>query len=321
MLPNLLPLLPRGAGHDVWFLTLLLPGERALWLRWTVDRDASGTARPALWATWFEEGRAPVALHVEYSPAELERGKPLPISIGPGRLEAYRATGRLSQGGHELAWDLRLEGRAQSLSLVPPHLRPVGRALGAGFEPVAHDGLWSGYVALDGERIELAKAPGELAHLWGRRRRDAWTWLHCHAFAGAEAAMEGLAVELPSKREARLLRVRVGKRDYDATGGLQPFLTESEVRHAPDRSVWAFRTHAGHALVEGIATLPLSRAVQIRQTDPDGRPVWVVNGARADLSLRIVDHGVERVLEAPGTAHLEFASRRQDERLAVSIAA
>jgi hypothetical protein len=73
------------------------------------------------------------------------------------------------------SWDLEVRGGAPPFNYVPAALAPFASTQVVLERPAA---IVDGVVEVDGRRYELHDAPGQVAHVGGRRHADRWGWFH-----------------------------------------------------------------------------------------------------------------------------------------------
>ena len=202
-----------------------------------------------------------------------------PLELGPGRLTDTEATGAVD-GAH---WHLTFSAEETPFAHAPAPVRRLGLA---STEVVVVKPALSlgGFVEIDGKRHELHSAPGQQAHLFGRRHADRWGWFHATLPDGRWA--EGLVAEVPRMPQVALHASERGA----VNGGTRIFRTPREL--APGR------LRVGPYTVEA----PPEDFVGVTYRDPDGSEVFCYHTERG----RVTGGGVET-----DEAALEFGTREK----------
>ena len=267
----------RPGRYEVWYLTV---GGR-FWicysLRVPADPDEDGEA--ALWlADWT--GDAPRARKASF-PLEALRtpGTGWPVELGPGRLGDESAAGEVDGA----RWELTFDAEEQPFEYTRPLMRPVASTQVVVVKPAL---AVSGVVEIDGVRHELDGAPGQQAHLFGRRHADRWGWFHATLPGGRWC--EGLVAKVP-----RMPQIALHASGRGAANGLASL----------------FRTRATAepgCVVVGPYTVeaPRDSFVGVTYHDPDGTEAFCYHSEQA--TLRGPDFEARHVA-------LEFGSREKVE--------
>jgi hypothetical protein len=274
----------RPGRYEVWYLTV----AGRFWIRYSLrvptDPDEDGEA--ALWLADFTG--TPRARKATF-PLEALRAQRdgWPLELGPGLLGDTEARGEIDGA----RWQLTFSAEQMPFVYTPPVMSRLGLA-STEVVVVKPSLAISGVVELDGERHELDAAPGQQAHLFGRRHADRWSWFHATLPDGRW--IEGLAAKVP-----RMPQIALHATERGAANGLTAlFRTRAAV--APGRVT------LGPYVVEA----PRDDFVGVTYTDPDGAEVFC-------------HHTEKAILRGPdGEVHdvaLEYGSRDKVEGWPVSL--
>jgi hypothetical protein len=132
---------------------------------------------------------------------------PPDTAAGPGQFR-----GRAAVGGRTAVWDLAIAGGQPPFRPLRPAMlyrAPLPRTK---LEASVPDGLVTGVLEVDGQRIGVGQWRGTVGHNWGTEHADSWVWLHA---AGFDAAPQGWL-------EVVLAQLKVGpvRSPWTAMGGL-----------------------------------------------------------------------------------------------------
>jgi hypothetical protein len=174
----------------------------------------------------------------------------------------------------------------------------------------------SGWVELDGRRLELTGWPGTTGHNWGSEHAARWVWVHGVAFAEEPGAW--LDVALARVRLGPLLTPWVANGAIRFAGGQRAVVgglgRRAVVDAQPGRLEAALAGPGGLRLAI-TAIAPLDRTVGLRYTDPAGGGHDVLNCSVAAVTVEVergasrprrltTEHGGAYELGLPaGTAH------------------
>lgn len=272
----------------------------AVWIRQTSHQRPGEAPTVAAWCTVWEDGR-PRA--VKQSGRE-----------ATAHLDAQGAAGHAAAQGHEASWALTFADAEAPLRHLPrPWLyrAPLPRTKLESPQPGVRV---SGWVEIDGRRLELGAWPGTTGHNWGAEHAATWVWLHGVAFPGAPGAWLDLALGrvrigpvLTPWVANGMVRFEGGQRV--AVGGLG---RRADVDAAPGRLEATLRGPARLRLAL-TAAAPAESTVAFAYTDPAGGGHEVLNCSVAALTARVewgdsrprelvTDHGAAYELGLPAGA-------------------
>ena len=274
----------RSGRYEVWYLTV----AGSFWIRYTLhvpaDPDADGEC-----ALWFGDFTRAPAMRRTTFPLEALRTPRAgwPLELGAGRLTDTGASGEV-EGAR---WSLRFDAGERPFAYVPAVVRRLG--LAATEVVVVKPALAvSGVVEVDGAVHELVAAPGQQAHVFGRRHADRWGWFH--ATLGGGRWVEGLVANVQG-----LPRAAFHASECHATNGLlRVFRTPAELEPG--------RVRVGPYEVQAKP----GEFVGVTYRDPDGAEVYCYHAERA----RLRGAGVEA-----DDAALEFGTRAKLEGWPLSL--
>lgn len=229
-------------------------------------------------------------------------------------------------GGHGAVWDLsfagdaatgQLDGEArpgadrEAHRLMPAWLRRFSDRRTALTIPYPRLHA-TGEVTVDGRRLDLDRAPGHLAHHWGRERAEAWDWAHCaHFDEDPDAVVEALAPLLAGGR-LRLTFVNLHLRDRILRCERPAEVLRN--RSSSGLGWWRFAAHEGRTRVEVELTVAPDLLLPFTYLSPSYQPSRCWNTQIADCQVRLFEDGREiRALRSHGKASAEMHRSRCDQ--------
>jgi len=282
-------------GHyESYFVRANHPVRRlAFWLRHTIfsPHRRPEAALGEIWAIVFdgERGRH-VAVKQEFPLADCRfEDQPLRIALPGAQLDEHAAQGVCLSGPHRVEWNLRYDGVAQVLLLLPPSLYdgsfPKAKSL------VSQPSLrFTGYLTVDGERLDVDHWLGSQNHNWGRQHTDRYAWGQVAGFDGQD----------DSFLEVASAKLRIGP-------WWTPWITPLVLRHHGRehrlnglwRSLralaslrgfeWRFEASDNALRVQGRVSANAADFVGLRYANPPGGIKHCLNSKLARCELQLVD--------------------------------
>ena len=320
-------------GHyEVYYLTFTDPASGiGFWIRYTMVAPLPETAEEATCSLWFcamDPGAPNRNVGVKSSlpvAALTADSDPFELRIGDARLSDGGMAGAVEVDGSRYAWELEWQPSLPAYGHVHPLLRAARLAKTVLFLP--HPDLeLSGTVWLGERRVDVSRARGGQAHLWGSKHASRWAWAHCNDFAGAPAGtfVDGVSVFVP--RFGRELGPntpvvgRIDGADFESISPLAVRRSSSEF----DLTSWRFEANGRRLRVEATVTARFEDLVGVTYHDPDGDLAYCYNTEVADMSLEVFRRrsgGWRRTdeLRSERRAHFEYAQRTPVEGVPLTI--
>ena len=270
---------------EIWFLVVFDPAApRAWWLRYTTFAPAPGqpgAPRATLWAAAFD-ARAPTPARagkriLPLSAYEAPRDGAFRVRLAEAELGNDSARGACPVGGRPFAWDLYFTPAEREAVRAPELLHRLPLPTNVSH---ANDGIRvNGWVALDGVRIALERAPAVQKHIWGTRRVEELFWLYCPLLDDG-GAIEATGVRVRRDRGPRIAPVWLRTRGAETSWWNPPgILRRRVVPDGPGRL--RVRAASATAYVVATATCDPATLVGYVYRDPSGFDVYV---AQSDVA-------------------------------------
>ena len=212
---------------------------------------------------------------------------------------------------HEERWGLTWGDGTAPLYTFPRWAWEREVLPGAQIVPVPSASV-EGTVDVNGERLELRDARGNLARIYGHGNAARWGWLH--ADLGDGDVLE-IVAGVPHRRgltwlpPVPMVQLRAGGRDWprDPMASAPLFRARLGLPH------WRVRGMVGRRRLRVEVDIPAARAVAVAYADPDGAPATCTNSERADAEIVLERWSrgweTERSWSLRGTAHAEIGDR------------
>jgi hypothetical protein len=292
-------------GHyESWFQRANHPMRPfAFWIRYTIFRPADSPERAVgeLWAIWFDGERGVVRAAKEVVPLAACRfaASGIGVTIGPSRLSDVHLEGSATNERHSLAWSLRYAANEPPLLLLPRDLyeRPMPRAKALVGSPNAD---FTGYLVVDGERIDIEGWRGSQNHNWGSRHTDSYAWGQVAGFDRApdvflECSTAQLRIGPFWTPRMSLVVLRAGGEEI-AFNTLRQSL---RARGRCDDFEWRIDSRTSRARVQLRIHAPAAAFVGLTYSNPPG-------GSKTCLNTKLA--ACELTLEREGHAPMKWAT-------------
>lgn len=200
------PLAAGTPGREVWYSLVTHP-ERdvGFWYRYTLLSTGSGHREGRLWAALTDRERPERSAFasVAVDPDAVEWGTdPFILAVGDGQQTDRGAHGRIPAGADraddpEISWQFSYAPddtvftplRSQRLTDVLSRVADSGKHWSAN-QSVRMEGT----VRVGDRSLEFEDAPGHQGHTLSTHPPERLAWVHCNAFADADACLEALDV-------------------------------------------------------------------------------------------------------------------------------
>jgi hypothetical protein len=316
-------------GHyEVYYLTLTDPGTGiGFWIRYTMVAPLPETGEQATCSLWFmamdpDDPSRNIGEKVSFPASDLSATtEPFALRVHDATLTDRGMDGAIESNGRRFAWDLTWNPRLPAYGHVHPALRAAKLAKTILFLPHP-DVEVEGTVDIDGRRVEIARARGGQAHLWGAKHATRWAWAHCSDFTTihgdrlTDTFVDGVSVYVP--RFGRELGpntpvvARVKGEDMLSISPLAVQRNPSEF----GLDMWRFEARSRRSKLLGEVTARREDLVGVTYHDPDGELAYCYNTEVADMKLEVFERSTPFAewskrdeLVSRGRAHFEYAQR------------
>jgi len=311
------PEVPSGAGHyESFYLKASAPGGgRSVWLRHTTHQRPGEPAQGSLWLTVFDaDAPGPRATKATLPAAEISAPDGGYIRIGESELGPGRAVGSIAGDAPHASWDLSFSDEAGVLRHLPydfMYRSKLPRTKMLSPHPCA---VFTGFVEIAGETIELDGWPGMVGHNWGAEHAERWTWIQASDLSGRRGDYFDIAagrikigpMTTPWIANGRIVLDGVGY----TLGGLDK-MYGTEVEEGPDGATFTFP--GKNINVKGRVGAPLKDFVAWIYADPAGPEHNALNCSIADIELKIERPDTKHArVEVAGAAVYELGTREID---------
>lgn len=315
-----------GGFYESFFLRANHPTRPlAFWIRYTLfsPKGSPEGALGELWAVFFNgETNQHVAAKGEYplSNCHFDTAA-FDVRIGTAVLGPHALQGAVEGEGHTLAWELTYEGDAAPLLLLPLNFYkgPFPAAKSLVSLPLA---CFNGYLAVNGERVEVMDWVGSQNHNWGTRHTDLYAWgqvagfdTHPDSFLEVATARLRLGPLWTPPMTPLVLR-HLGK-EYALNGLVQTLRACGKFSYF----TWEFASANAEVEIKGEISAPSYAFVGLNYYNPPGGNKHCLNSkiARCTLQLRYKRTGTSEILEAKHRAAFEILT--SDRHHGIPIAA
>lgn len=312
-----------GGHYESYFQRANHPSRPlAFWIRYTImsPRGRPQDALGELWAIFFDGERVRIAAAKQEFPISRCQFSDARLSarIADAEIREGQLAGAAASAGHELQWDLRYEGEAEPLLLLPRSLYQRGFPRAKALVGTPH-ALYRGTLVVDGEPVTVERWPGSQNHNWGSRHTDHYAWGQVAGFDQAPDAF----LECGTSRIRlgplwspwlTLVVLRVEGREF----ALNSIRQALRARGRFDYFTWNFDSRAPEVRIRGKIHAPRSVFVGLRYADPPGGEKTCLNTKLAACELRVERKGREPLsLQTADRAAFEILTDAHDHGVPV----
>jgi hypothetical protein len=228
--------------------------------------------------------------------------------VGEALLVPGRARGTAGAAGERIAWDLRFDGEAAPLFLLPPAMYeaslPKAKAL-VGL-PLAR---FSGALEINGESLAVDSWVGSQNHNWGSKHTDLYAWGQVAGFDNSlgsflEVATAQIKLGPIWMPAVTPLVLRHGGAEYALTALGQSRRAKGEFSYF----TWSFASEDDAVRIAGKIEAPRQQFVGLRYYNPPGGIKHCLNSKLASCELTLLDThtGVQSTLSTAHRAAFEI---------------
>jgi hypothetical protein len=294
---------------EVWYATFTdATSNTGYWIHHELVAPPYGPAKFHGWAAVFAPER----------PAVLARFGPVPIA-DPAALRGGDAwvsgagcsvsAAQLHGTAGTLAWDLQLSDDAPALYTFPRWAWRHQWLPAAQIVPLP-TAQFSGTFTVAGQTVNLVKARGGLARIYGRGNALRWSWLHADLGRGDVLEIVAASSHKPLLRPLGLIPF-VQLRRAGVDWPKDPLVAAMGFRAHIDKDSWRVEGRwRGRSLIVEVE-IPEDSRVAVDYHDPDGGHAVCLNSERATARIRLQERGGARPEEwlLDRSAHAEIGSR------------
>jgi hypothetical protein len=292
------PTLDRSAGHyESFYIKAAQPGGgRALWLRHTIHKHSGADPNCSIWFVLFDAEEDPKATKVTYGADALSTPDGSYVRVGTAEIGPGRAEGELASDAFNARWELDFADNHDALRHLPMERMYDGKLPRTKLLSPHPGASFSGWIEVDGERIDIAGWPGMVGHNWGAEHADRWIWIHGAGFDDRDPSdyldIGAGRIKLGPWRTPWIANGAVAvDGEVLKLGGLGKTYG-TEIKETPTGC--EFVVPGKNVTVRGKVGAPIERFVGWIYADPDGGEHNTVNSSIADIEFRV---------ERPGKPH------------------
>jgi hypothetical protein len=177
---------------------------------------------------------------------------------------------------------------------------------------VAPSATFNGTITVGPHHVDLQRAVGALAHIYGHGNAERWAWLHADLGGGDICEVVTAVSRRPILRSLpplAFVQLRLGGQTWPRSPAA---VLTSRTTLGADR--WEVVTRERGRRVRIEVHLPPERSVSLTYTDPDGATATCTNSERADATITLERSGagaweVDQRWHLDGRAHAELGTR------------
>jgi hypothetical protein len=274
----------------------------AFWIRYTLfsPRQHPENALGELWAIVFDGAtgqHVTVKKEIPFRQCTFKTSEFF-VTVDEARLEPGRLQGAAISGGHTIAWDLSFVGKSPPLFLLPLSLYdaslPKAKSLVA--LPLAR---FTGWLAVDGQAIEVSDWVGSQNHNWGAKHTDRYAWGQVAGFDNhPDSFLEVATARLKIGPVWTPFMTPIVLRHRGEEIALNTLIQTIRARTSFDYFTWHFHSSTDTVLLEGTIAAPREAFVGLRYSNPPGGTKQCLNTKIAGCELtvtRLGTHGTKNV--------------------------